>query len=525
MPYLWEMPYKGANLYESALLEAVSATNQPYHLTQKGVDNLDAILKSVPGAKHTAPATGTDPHILLVDISDEKTKNLMDKLTEKGFVVNPSAPPAPTAEEHKTTGIDAFIKRFPEDVQHDLKIALQCVSHGKWLDGSNLDTPEKQQMADKISAALQSKEPGQVAEAIKTVVSDITGGKVKVDENNDKLFKKADKEKSVSAPVEMPALFQSEPDDSMWQDIVVTAYGIPLINMDHPVSKKVLASENPEEECPNDLKQFKKAVYENKRLQNVFGKGGFIERICAGKLTNLLTLGIAAATVDAGKRADRIIKELKDKGGMTTHRNLLIAKYDNIVDADPDNEGATVVVRPYNRSRGELMGEIEVPASMLNRFYSVVDPTQSAKAYLEIYAKDTSLMENSRIFSGDALLEGPISAIKNAASTFNSKGKLSTIFKGDKSDNQVNQPTEEDKAKKGEVANLKAKFIEKIQEIGHPPYYVLKPKTANKEIDIVSNGSTGQFHGGKVLMVTMRIDEHKAAAFMTPKEVKQYFAL
>ncbi len=472
-------------------------------------------------------------------------KDCIKKMVGKGKWLTPSN--AQSQEEQIDTNrqqvIKALIEKMPDSVHDTVEFAVREMLAGKWFNGSEPANDAQEQAIQNCKDAVANGKKEDLEKIVHQIGFLAKSGKIKVDENNKQLYKETKENTQITGNVQMPSMFDSEPDDTMWQDIVVTAFGIPMINMGHPVSKKVLASENPEDECPGDLKQFKKAVYEDPRLQHVFGKGG-IERIIAGKLTNLLTLGIAAATVDAGKRADRIIKELKDKGGMTTHRNLLLAKYDDIVDVDPDNEGATVKVRPYNRSKGKLMDEIEVPASLLKQFYAAVDPVQSSKIYLEIYGKDDdmikALQESGMSIDGNAITEGLVSGIvsgtkaaangaKNLGHALNTKGNLKTMFAGNDSKNEVNKQQEVDDDTKKKLANLKQQFIKKISVTGHPDAYVLKPKSANKEVDVISRSSTGQFHGGKVLMVTLKISdqngEHTAAAFMTPNECKEYFAV
>ena len=77
------------------------------------------------------------------------------------------------------------------------------------------------------------------------------------------------------------------------------------------------------------------------------------------------------------------------------------------------------------------------------------------------------------------------------------------------------------------AASIREKFISKVKELGHPTYYVLKAKSANKEVDVISTSATAHAGttGSKVHMVTMKIGDHKAAAFMTPKEIKEYFTV
>ena len=78
------------------------------------------------------------------------------------------------------------------------------------------------------------------------------------------------------------------------------------------------------------------------------------------------------------------------------------------------------------------------------------------------------------------------------------------------------------------TATSKGKLLsiaEMLSKEGHPPSYILKPKSANKEVVVISKASTGHLHGGKVLMVSLKIGEHQAACFMGPETVKKYFSV
>lgn len=462
--------------------------------------------------------------------------------------------------------IASLIDQYPPKIKTDVALAVYFLSQGKWFNGQNPADEKQAHIVNTFVDAIGKRNADQVKMAIQHIVSMITEGRIKVDPNNTGLYSVPNIEKQVTGNIQMPAMFESEPDDSMWNEIVITDFGIPMINLGHPAVKKVIASENPEEDCPGELKMFKSKVYENPGLQKVFGKGGF-NRVIVDKAFNLLTLGVAGATTDAGKRADRIVKELKEKGGMSTHRNLLLVKYDDIVDADPENADITIKALAYNRANKKFMGELDVPAQTLAQFYSAVDPVKSSKIYIEMYNNEdvgdygfagsqdsgsstydqktrndilSHIGEASSIDKGEPLFEyaGAAAQSKNkqplyeyilatalaigAAAAVPQIRNLVAGVRGGNRNNTVGNAKENN----GEqFAKLKKEYVEMLSKEGHPPSYILKPKSANKEVVVISKASTGHLHGGKVLMVSLKIGEHQAACFMGPETVKKYFSV
>lgn len=475
-----------------------------------------------------------------------KFKNACGKYIED---TRPENERLPEEEKQRAELIKSAIDNYPEKIQDEVALAVYFLSKGKWFDGSEAVTDWQKNIRDTFTNAIATQNADRVKEAIHHIVSMIANGKIKVDPNNTGLYSIPNIEKQVTGNIQIPSMFKAEPDDSEWNEIVITDYGIPMINLSHPAVKKVIASDNPKEDCPGDLKQFEQKVYENEGLKKVFGSGNF-ERILDSAV-NLLTLGIAAAATDAGKRVGQIIKELKEKGGLSTHRNLLLVKYEDIVDADPENEGLTVTAKAYNRSNKTFVGELEVPIRMLSHFYSVVDPVESSKMYIEMYnnqgigdygfQKDNldgdmpGKTESIAIDDGTPLFECQAGNTTNepkkplyeyiltAALTYGALAAAPTIsgLIGQKRHNTVGD------AKKGDgqkFTKLKKEYVEALSKEGHPPSYVLKPKSANKEVVVISKASTGQRHGGKVLMISLKIGEHQAACFMSPETAKKYFS-
>ena len=484
MSYIWEEKNRGISLYEKAILEAED----------------DAAGKNDAAVQEENPfAKGGKAPIIQADVNesnDETQGN--DKVLQ-------------------------LIRTYPEQFRAKLALSIKHLEEGKWLDGSELDSDEKKRQAVALVKAVKA---GNV-DVVHNIARNIANGKIKVDAGNKDLYRAKEEKSSITAKVQIPSMFDSEPDDSMWDEMVVNDFGMPLVNLGHPAVSKIIKSEKPEEECPEDLKHFKKAIYGDKRLTAVFGEGGIARML--GKMANLLTLGIAGATVDAGKRADRIIKELQEKGGRIAHRNLLSVSYKDIIDADPDNPDQTVEARAYYRGKKVAsQNTMEVPVSAIAQFYSVVDPIKSAKVYLE-YMVARGIEPNSvpKAESAEAdspaLVEGPISAIAGAARKV--PGAIAGAAR--KVQDVVGEKATAPKKQDGDAhAALKQTYIEYINEHGHPWFYILKPKSDNHEVDVISSSKTAQAgtSGSKVNMVTMKFDDHKAAAFMTPGEIEFYFS-
>ena len=526
MSYIWEDKNRGKSLLEMALdtktaiMESMSVA-VPLNAPQNG-GNFDELNKAIAdtygvkvGQDYVIQANGNRP---VLQCTPEVAKQIKNDPNLKQYVSGEDDP----AKERETTrtSIGDIIKSLDIDDarKRELAIGLHCIAAGKWFDGGDCTNPEQEKVVKSVMTALRSGDPSKAKETLLKVNAFTERAGIHPDKKNDQLFKKDHDGKMVTGSVQMPAMFDTEPDDSMWDDMIVTDFGMALVNLGHPAVSKIIKSDNPEEDCPADLKAFKKAVYGDKRLTAVFGEGGLARML--GKMANLCTLGIAGATVDAGKRADRIIKELHEKGGRIVHRNLLLVKAGDIMDADPDNEELTIPCTAYCRSKQKFVGtSFDVPAAALKQFYSAVDPIKSAKIYVEMYSnfpEAESALTESANFDGNVLVEGPFSAI--AGGLRKATDKLHITDKAD------------DPSKKkdgGKISELKEKFIAYINKNGHPPYYVLKPKSDNKEVDVVSTSKTGQAgtSGKAVHMVTMKIDDHKAAAFMTPDEIKNYFSV
>ena len=515
MSYIWEQENRGISLYEKALIEArtmleASDTKLNFRgniagLEKTGSVNIghlkDVLTKAVtdaggvPDENFTFEADG----IKITPKSDDLRVAMSKAIKGDAMFTKAIAPeeekPADSPEKLSENIGKMLMNIKDEKLRDALEQAIGNIYAGKMPNGAE-PTPEQGATIARWKKIIERGSPEERNGIIVTLGNAISSGRIKL--KGDGMYSVQDEKKSASVAIQMPAMFDAEPDDSMWNEMIVNDFGFPIINLGHPAVAKIIRSENPEEECPGDLKQFKEAVYGDKRLTAVFGKGRF-SRVILGKMANLLTLGIAGAAVDSGKRADRIIKELHEKGGRIAHRNLLVVDYDKIVDADPDNSELTIPVTAYSRAKKCTIGNFDIPVSTLSHFYSAVDPLQSAKIYIEVATADEEF-EAKVTGSGSSAAPGATSAAK--------KSKTTELRKVD-----------------SETANkIKMAWIEKLNENGHPPYYILKPKSGNKEVDVISNSGTMHVGKSKLYMVTMKVGDHKGAIFMTPEEIKLYFS-
>jgi len=507
--------------------------------------------------------------------AEEERKRKLAELEQGKSKIEPDAVDVSSGDSSKMT--------VNKDAMHDI---IRNINNGKWVDGAE-PTKEQEEELPRIKGILDGKLGETAKKNLIARLQKLTGNMNTVKDANGKdtqLVQGVSKEKSVEGVVRVPEFFKVEPDDSMWNEMVITEFGIPMVNMGHPAVKKIIQSEDPKQDCKGDLKQFIKAIKANPGLSKVFDTG-VLRAI--GKMGSLLTLGLAAKTMDAGKRADRIIKELKEKGGVHANRNLLAVKAEDIMSLDPDNEDAVVTVVPYDRSSRKPMESFKVPAASLNMFYAVVDPVGSSKVYIEFINNDVGkalgtgnkLPESAYDITDNSLLEEELfpaeplvettsenmgrgvgaaatgaglvksgiagaalgggalgagaglagaAALAGGAKVGRGLGRaaMAAIGKDDGGyDPSAVHSSSESNTRAIYFGKVKEAYVKKLSEQGHPDFYILKPKSENKEVDIISTAATGYTTGsGKVHMVGMKVGEHEAAAFMKPKLIKSYFS-
>lgn len=266
--------------------------------------------------------------------------------------------------------------------------------------------------------------------------------------------------------VEVPsALVLEEEDDSESDKAVVTAYGFPMINLTSTLVREMLRAQDPSAQ-KRAYKAFTKQLKADPDIASALsmGIGGTLglrgsgqsagrdtgARIDAsvpeksgkteavGQEGKPLMEGFFKSIGNAFKSPIDILKAIAQNKGTPCLRNNLVVMYDDIAGADSDSNN-TVKATPLGVSAGiftDLNKQVQVPASHLAKFYSVLDPKKAFGSYAKAMAEVNTKRNNAK---------------KDAA--------LAT----------GNKKAAEDLAKY---------FVEN----GHPPFYLLKPRSEPKEI-------------------------------------------
>ena len=303
--------------------------------------------------------------------------------------------------------------------------------------------------------------------------------------------------------VEVPsALVLEEEDDSEADKAVVTAYGFPMINLTSTLVREMLRAQDPSAQ-KRAYKVFKKQLKADPDIASALsmGIGGMLgvrgsgqsagrdtgARIDAsvpeknekteavGQDGNPLMEGLLTTVKNAFKSPIDILKAIAQNKGTPCLRNNLVVMYDDIAGMDSDSNN-TVKATPLGVSAGiftDLNQQVQVPASHLAKFYSVLDPKKAFGSYAKAMAEVNTKRNNAK---------------KDAA--------LAT----------GNKKAAEDLAKY---------FVEN----GHPPFYLLKPKSEPKEIarwcdEDMSNGFN---------MIFITLEDHKFGMVVKEDVAKALF--
>ena len=142
-----------------------------------------------------------------------------------------------------------------------------------------------------------------------------------------------------------------------------------------------------------------------------------------------------------------------------------------------------------------------VPMSQLAAFYSGVDRKAAFKSYAKAMAEVNTKSDNASKGLGDAAA----SAGKKLLS------KIPLLGRGAKKELEAKEADGITKAM-GELAMY-------IKENGHPPFYLLKPKSEPKEIDHWSDEDAANGYQ----MITMMVEGHKAGMILKTKTAEALF--
>ena len=292
--------------------------------------------------------------------------------------------------------------------------------------------------------------------------------------------------KKILGQVEVPDAFNVEVDDSEWENTLITSCGYPMINFTSPLVRDMLRAPDPSQQ-KRAYKAFKKQLGADPDVakalaigfKGTLGIGGKQEdaktdmNAKIGKTESISTEGevLVEGPLSAIKNAFlnpvEVLRSIAQNKGTACHRNNLVVMYDDI-DGKSGEGNDLVKVVPLGVSSGVLVDlnkSVQVPMSHLAAFYSVIDPKVSFKSYAKAMAEVNKKNENAH------------TSVEGKARMLGKKllSKVPLLGKGAKAD-----LTAQDNS---ELMTAMGELAEYIQSNGHPPFYLLKPKSNPKEVD------------------------------------------
>lgn len=336
-------------------------------------------------------------------------------------------------------------------------------------------------------------------------------------ENTASLAQKNEISKAISeivGQIEVPDAFSVEIDDTNWENAVIKSFGFPMINLSSPLVREMLRAQEPKQQ-KRAYKEFKKQLKSDPDvakalglgIMGTLGIGGNDEGAKTDKKARIdtrtesvsgndtvLVEGPIGDIANALKSPVDVLKSIAQNKGTPCHRNNLVVMYDDIEGKSGDSQEG-VKVTPLGVSGGVLVDKnlsVTVPMSHLSAFYSVVDPKASFKSYAKAMAEVNTKSDNASKGLGDAA----------AAAGKKLLSKIPLLGRGAKKEMTAQEANGITKAM-GELAMY-------IKENGHPPFYLLKPKSEPKEIDKWSDEDAANGYQ----MITMLLDGRKAGMIM-----------
>ena len=370
-----------------------------------------------------------------------------------------------------------------------------------------------------VFAVIQKTDPEFYEELKKSGKLNIKG------ENTASLAQKNELSNAISkivGEVEVPDAFAVEIDDTEWENAVITAFGFPMINLTSPLVREMLRAQDPKQQ-KRAYKEFKKQLKSDPDVAKALGvgvmgtlgigakqkdaKADLVSKVGKTKSVNddanAVMEGAISNITRSFKSPVEILKKIAQNKGTPCHRNNLVVMYDDI-DGKSGDSNEQVKAIPLGVSAGllvDLNKSVIVPMSHLVAFYSIVDPKASFKSYAKAMAEVNKKNSNaSKSLEGKARMAG-----KKLLS------KIPILGSGAREDLK-GQNANELMAAMGDLATY-------IKENGHPPFYLLKPKTEPKEIDKWSDEDAARGYQ----MITMLLDGHKAGMIMKESIAKALF--
>jgi len=321
--------------------------------------------------------------------------------------------------------------------------------------------------------------------------------------------------------VEVPDAFNVEIDDSEWDNALITDYGFPMVNLTSPLVRDMLRAPDPKQQ-KRAYKAFKKQLGADPDvakalgigISGTLGLGGGKKEAKTDKDVRISTEGVnsdgkvlvegpISDIANALKNPVDVLKSIAQNKGTACRRNNLVVMYKEL-DGKSGDSGELVKVTPLGVSGGVLVDlnkSVQVPMSHLSAFYSVVDPKASFKSYAKAMAEVNAKSDNAGKGLGDAA----------AAAGKKLLSKIPLLGSGARKELEAKEADGITKAM-GELAMY-------IKENGHPPFYLLKPKSEPKEVDHWSDEDAANGYQ----MITMVLDGHKAGMIMKKDTAEALF--
>lgn len=345
-------------------------------------------------------------------------------------------------------------------------------------------------------------------------------------ENAASLTQKTELSKAISqivGQIEVPDAFNVEIDDTEWDNALIKAFGFPMINLTSPLVREMLRAQEPKAQ-KRAYKEFKKQLKSDPDVAKALGIGlmgtlGFGGRSGDAKTDTKTKIDAKAEGVNADgkvlvegpitdianalKSPVDVLKSIAQNKGTPCRRNNLVVMYDEIEGKSGDSS-EPVKVTPLGASGGTLVDlnlSVPVPMNHLTAFYSVVDPKASFKSYAKAMAEVNKKSDNAKLGIGGAA----------AAAGKQLLSKIPLLGRGAKKELEAKEADGITKAM-GELAMY-------IKENGHPPFYLLKPKSDPKEVDHWSDEDAANGYQ----MITMMVEGHKAGMILKAKTAEALF--
>jgi len=461
-----------------------------------------------------------------------------------GSVVAKKAPPvqkAPAEDPYKKEVYDAIIEkvdslglddRMKKAVETKITKFIDAMAAKKGSDASDVyrklaDNPMT--VGKMVFGVIQKVDP-EMYEKLKEQGVFNSEGK---GANAASMTQKTELAKSISrivGQIEVPDAFNVEVDDSEWDNALITGFGFPMINLTSPLVREMLRAQDPSQQ-KRAYKEFKKQLMSDPDVAKALGIG-FLGTVGLrggkedAKTDTDVRIDTKAESVDqdgnilvegpisgiknalkdiknALKSPVDVLKSIAQNKGTPCRRNNLVVMYKDIVGkAGDSNEAVTAI--PLGVSGGVLVDKnksVPVPMVHLSTFYSVVDPRASFKSYAKAMAEVNTKSDNANRGLGGAA----------AAAGKKLLSKIPLLGRGAKNELDAEQASAETTAM-GELAMY-------IKENGHPPFYLLKPKSELKEIDRWSDEDAANGYQ----MITMNVDGHKAGMILKEATAEALF--